>query len=775
MNTNYPPQEELLPEPAGASEAITAALRFLQSVRQRFRVIVVFALMGLGLGVAYYMLATRKYLSEAELLVSKTGSNVMQSDVVESHDAISKEMPTFEKILLADEVIQNTLKSLPLDRLGDLRGVSEDKWLDAVRDRISTSVTRQTNLMKVSYKSNDPETAHAVLRSLIASYLSFINAIHKDPKQAVLDGLITERDRRETELRQAEAHHLQLKSQSGLLLGTDESMSVVISRVQARNQALIEAQQETLKTRSLYDSILRAYQNGEDLKPYAAKLMSGGLSERMLEAASGLASGQEAYTVGRMQQKLLDDEAELEGLLQVYGSNHSAVRDLRQRIAMTRKQLDSRPEQVRQSFDRQMTQNVGPQLVQMARNALEVAVQHEQQLQRDFDSENARALQLNTQMAEIQSLEYKLDRMRSNYAVLQDQIQNIDLGNTGGIIVQVTSAPRIDRAPVEPRLRHALLVIVAVGAFGGLGTVYLLDTIDNRFRSPEDIRMRLGVPVLAMVRKLPELGARLGLDSIYPFAKPRSVESEAFRTLRTSIDFSSHDTTKLTISSTEPSDGKTTMMTSLGVAFAQAGKRTLLIDGDMRRPGLTKLMELSGEPGLSTVLRDETPIAESMHDRIVTTQQAGLDVLPAGPKPSNPAELLTSSRLSELLGWAEAHYDQVLVDAPPSLAVADVQIISRLVDGAILTVRPDRNKRSMVIRAAEALTSLGCPLLGVVVNHLAEGAAGDYGYGYGYGYGYSEYGHDENEHEEIVRSKKPKETTPAASVGRPLKRLDSAA
>jgi capsular exopolysaccharide synthesis family protein len=256
-----------------------------------------------------------------------------------------------------------------------------------------------------------------------------------------------------------------------------------------------------------------------------------------------------------------------------------------------------------------------------------------------------------------------------------------------------------------------------------------------------------------MVRKLGSLAPH-GLESLYPFARPTSVESEAFRSLRTAIDFSGTDTRCLTISSTEPGDGKTTVMASLAVAFAQAGKRTLAIDGDMRRPGLTKLFNLGQRAGLSTVLKSEKPIEESVRDLIVRPGLANLDILPAGPRPNNPAELLSTDRLPELIAWAEARYDQILVDAPPSLAVSDVQIIGRVVDGALLTVRPDRNRRKMVIRAAESLTALGCPLIGIVVNHLNAKQGDEYTYGYGYGYGYSEESRDENSagHESLSRA-----------------------
>jgi capsular exopolysaccharide synthesis family protein len=271
-------------------------------------------------------------------------------------------------------------------------------------------------------------------------------------------------------------------------------------------------------------------------------------------------------------------------------------------------------------------------------------------------------------------------------------------------------------------------------------TIYVLDLLDDRFRSPDDLRSQVGAPILAMVRRLPALGKQ-GMASLTTYSRPNSPESEAFRTLRAALDFTGDGARRLTISSTEPSDGKTTVLANLAVAFAQSGKKTLLIDGDMRRPGLTRLFERGGYAGLSTILRDNLPIVECIGETVFKTEMDNLDVLPAGPRPVNPVELLTSERLSDLLGWAETSYDQVLIDAPPSLAVTDAAIIGRLVDGAILTVRPEKNRRKLVLRATEALTSLGCELLGVVLNSIETRNDLEYGYGYGH----SEYGHGEED------------------------------
>ncbi|MEZ6052135.1 MAG: polysaccharide biosynthesis tyrosine autokinase [Planctomycetaceae bacterium] len=276
-----------------------------------------------------------------------------------------------------------------------------------------------------------------------------------------------------------------------------------------------------------------------------------------------------------------------------------------------------------------------------------------------------------------------------------------------------------------------------LGFVAACATIYVMDLLDDRFHSPDDLRSQLGVPILAMVQRLNPIGDR-GIRSLHTYARANSPESEAFRTLRTALEFTGNGSRKLTISSTEPGDGKTTVLANLAVAYAQSGKRTLVIDGDMRRPGLTRLFHRNGQSGLASVLRDKRPILDSVIGAIQQTEMDNLHVLPAGPRPVNPVELLSSDRLSELLAWAETSYDQILIDAPPSLAVTDAAIIGRLVDGAILTVRPDRNRRKLVLRASEALTSLGCNLLGVVINSM-QARSDEYGYAYGHG----EYGHDD--------------------------------
>jgi capsular exopolysaccharide synthesis family protein len=227
-----------------------------------------------------------------------------------------------------------------------------------------------------------------------------------------------------------------------------------------------------------------------------------------------------------------------------------------------------------------------------------------------------------------------------------------------------------------------------------------------------------------------------------------SPESESFRTLRTALTLTHPDAHQIVVTSAEPGDGKTTTLANLAACYAQAEKRTLLIDADLRRPGLTALMNMRGPRGLSEVLRSEVDISQLTPTQIQASGVDGLDILPSGPRPQDPAELLGGPRFSQLLAWAETIYDMILIDSPPTLATTDTAVIGRLVDGVILVVQPVKNRRRLVMRVVERLGMMKIPLLGMVVNRTGSDAErGYYGYhdsGYGYGYGYGEeYGNDE--------------------------------
>ncbi|QDU40080.1 Tyrosine-protein kinase YwqD [Maioricimonas rarisocia] len=722
---------------------VRGVVRFGRVVRNRLHIVLGILVSVSILGGISYVLSPPVYESAAELLVLQTGSSVLDSER-NPQGTLSDQMPNFERVLRSDEVVKRTLKQLPPEHRSDFRGVRPERWIESFQSHLEVSAERKTNVMNIRYRSGDADTAYVVVSTLIGAYLEYMDHVMENTARDLLGILSQRKDALERDLKAREAELIEMKSRSQLLFASDEDrmISVLNQRVIKLNESLVKAQHEAIDARSFLLAIEEAIRQGEDIQQFASR-MSEGLATELLKRHAGIASG-DVYTQSRMQQELLSAQTELRNKLSFYGPKHPEILELQDKIRITQQYLTDQPRMTSESVKRASTEDLGPRLLQMARHRYLMAANQEQQLLAEFERERDNALQLNQQLAEIQIAELEIQRMRTYDDVLLDAITNIDLNKDNHLRTAVISEPQVNPVPVSPRLTVVAMLCLIIGTGGGLATVYLMDIIDDRFRSPDQLRSELGLPILAMIRKLPPL-ADSGLSSLYPFSKPNAVESEAFRSLRTTLEFSNEDTKCMTISSTEPGDGKTTVMASLGVAFAQSGRRTILIDGDMRRPGLTRLFNLTGHPGLSTVLMSDRSVEEAIDTLPHHTELPNLDVLPAGPRPANPVELLSGDRLSMLVAWAETHYDQVLIDAPPSLAAADGQIIGRMVDGAIMTVRPDKNRRRMVMRAVEALSELGCNVYGLIVNHVSPQSDSEYSYGYGYGYGYGEHDNDADE------------------------------
>ncbi len=751
-------------------DVLAGVLRFGKSLRNRKGVLIAYLLVAMVSGGAYFVVADRVYQSDGDLMVLPTGANVMDTNSGQPQ-MVDRDMPTYERMVKSDPVIRATIKSLPSEHHRDLLGMEPANWENSFRQRLSVSTARDTNIMTVSYRSGDPETAYAVLSTLFTKYVAYVNGVYERDIDDRLEIFRRNQNGLEQRIAEKERRYFELLNDTPLLLGDEnEHTNVYVERVKSLNANLIQAGEDRLKAQVMLTALEEAIDKGEDLQQFYMA-MAENVGAELFRNQMGVSTS-DGYGVRRLRDTILDDRTKLENLrAEGYLANHPRIKDLQAGIANREQELRNLPALVKEAADTVTRTELAPKLQAMARQRYDIAVDSERQIRQQYDAESAEAARLNQQLVTFQQVKSELDSLRQNREVILSTMGKILLDQEHGLFTEITRDPRIVRRPVAPRLPLVTVASLFLGFTAACVTIYLLDLLDDRFRTPDDLRSQLGAPILAMVQRLAPLGEQ-GLDALHTYSRPNSPESEAFRTLRTALDFTGDGTRRLTISSTEPSDGKTTILANLSVAFAQSGKRTLLIDGDMRRPGLTRLFERGGHAGLSTVLRDARPVADCADEVIVATDMDNLDVMPAGPRPANPVELLTNERLSDLIAWAETNYDQILIDAPPSLAVTDAAIIGRLVDGAILTVRPDKNRRKLVLRASEALTSLGCELLGVVINSVEPRANKEYGYGYGYGH--AAYGHGDEDGEEptseISRAEPAKTVETGSTIGIPRDR-----
>lgn len=214
--------------------------------------------------------------------------------------------------------------------------------------------------------------------------------------------------------------------------------------------------------------------------------------------------------------------------------------------------------------------------------------------------------------------------------------------------------------------------------------------------------------------------------SVITMSEPKSINSEQYRTIRTNIEFSSVDTEvkSLLITSAGPEEGKSTTAANLAVVFAQQGKKVLLIDADLRKPTVHFTFKLDNGTGLTSLLLQQIPFQKA----VLRAEEANLDILTSGPIPPNPAELLSTGAMRDLLSEASAVYDKVIVDTPPVLAVADTKILGSYTDGAIMVISSGKTDKEKAAKAKEALDYCPCKLLGAVMNGKKQTKHSDYAY-----------------------------------------------
>jgi capsular exopolysaccharide synthesis family protein len=283
-------------------------------------------------------------------------------------------------------------------------------------------------------------------------------------------------------------------------------------------------------------------------------------------------------------------------------------------------------------------------------------------------------------------------------------------------------------SPVSPKPVRNVGLGIVLGLLLGFGLAVLREMLDTRVHSAEEVAELTDKPVLGAIGFDPET-KDTPLISQLPSHSPRA---EAFRVLRTNLQFVDVDSSSkvFVLSSSLPAEGKTSTSVNLAISLAQAGIKTLLIEGDLRRPRAASRMGYDDAIGVTSILVGKVKLEDALqHD-----DSTDLDFLAAGPIPPNPAELLQSNAMAELMARVRSDYDVVLIDAPPLLPVTDAALLARQADGAILVVKHGKITRDQVALSLQRLEQVDARLVGVVINMLPAKGRGGYGYGYGYGY-----------------------------------------
>jgi len=339
-------------------------------------------------------------------------------------------------------------------------------------------------------------------------------------------------------------------------------------------------------------------------------------------------------------------------------------------------------------------------------------------LNKSIDEEIRKLLELNEKNVEYSSLKREVETNKSLYQSLLRRIKETevskDLQTTNIRIIDLAEVPK---APIGPNRKRDVLMGVMLSLVIGFGFGFLLEYLDSTIKNAGDVEAYVKLPFLGYVPSAkPELKIEKDID--FACSKlPRSRIAEAYRSIRTSIIFSVPEDRPLKtilITSTSPQEGKTTVCINLGIVFASANEKTLIIEADMRKPRLTKSFAVENKEGLSSFLAGTATFDEVLKQ----TSIPNLFFLPSGPRPPNPTELLTSAKSRSLLEEAKTRFDRIIIDSTPILTVADTAILANIVDGVIDIVRASYQNIDLILRGRQRLTEVKARIIGVILNNV---------------------------------------------------------
>jgi len=323
--------------------------------------------------------------------------------------------------------------------------------------------------------------------------------------------------------------------------------------------------------------------------------------------------------------------------------------------------------------------------------------------------------------AELPVLAQQINLWQANLATLNNQVNSLLVNQAQSFTtLSIGDDAQLPTSPVSPQVRLDVLLALALGAIGALAAIVLVDYLDDSLRSPELIEEQLKAPLLGVVSRITEGGSKLIAG------QTQNRDAEALKILRTNIQFTNVDQPphRLLITSPCPGEGKSTIAANYAISVAQTGQRVVLVDADLRRPGLQRLFGLSHGPGLTDVLRNPALGLAVLRD----SATENLKIVTSGPIPPNPSELLGSQRMGAFLDLLLGATDVIIVDAPPILIVADASVLAARMDGVVLVLDQQRTKMRMAVQAMQSLRKVGAYVVGVVVNRYDHRRPG-YGYG----------------------------------------------
>ena len=557
---------------------------------------------------------------------------------------------------------------------------------------------RNSRLVRLHYNSPDPKLAAAILNNLAKSYIN-LNLERRFDATTYARNFLQERLQQvKAKLEESERELVEL-SRREEIISVDQKESVITGNLTAASAALIEAGKQRMGAESVYRQMLGT-------------------------RGQGLTQVLESKIIQDLKQTKAKLEAEYQENLSTYKPAYPTMVQLRGQI----KQVDA-----------MINEEVGNIRAAITSN-YEAAKAEEAMLRANLDKMKQEVLSLQGRSIPLNILRREADTNRQLYDGLLQRYKEVGVAaGVGTNNISVVDEAKVPAGPYKPSLRQNALLALVLGLLGGVGLAFLFEHLDDTFRRPEELERLLDLPLLGVIPKTPLEPGDDRAIALVGHDDPRSAFAEAYRSVRTALQFSTASGVPrlLTVTSAMTGEGKSTTALSLAIQFAQAGKQTLLIEADLRKPSIHRTLRLDNQTGLTNYLAggEAQPVEITRPTHI-----PNLFAIPSGPLPPNPAELLSSARMVELLALAAGKFDQVIVDSPPLLGLADALIIGNLCEGTLLTIEMASTPRGYVQGAVKRLRGARVPLLGTILTKL-EARAGAYGYYRSYYYYYHHSGY----------------------------------
>ncbi|HXF43532.1 MAG TPA: polysaccharide biosynthesis tyrosine autokinase [Pyrinomonadaceae bacterium] len=637
----------------------------------------------------------------------------------------------------AAKVTENNEQSpLSSDEIAD--AVRLAPYVDMIRLELAVEPVREsrvtfkdTRLIELSYRHTDPQFAAFLVNAVAEIFVrqnwekrSGVNRKTNDFLQQRISDL-------QAEIRNDELKLVELKKTAGILK-TDGEQTIVLDRLSGLNKSLLEAENDRKLAQAKYLAVLNSPEN-------AQAMMEEKMARYITEQENSLREFR-----NDVQKKIADLKATRAKLLVDFKESAPEVKEIDTQIktledSLTREVQKNRDEL--EEFRKRSTQL----LLDSLKTEYEQAKDREERIRKAYDEQYNLAQGQNVGAVQIKLLEQNIETNKGFLDNLRKQQSGNDIAAQGSDNnISITDYAVPDPTPVSPRRGLTVFASLILSMFFGIGLALLLEYLDDTVRSTEEVETYLQLPALAAIptidvgakRRLLLVGATSGEAAeersrweLLTDADPRSPLAEAYRQLRTSILLSSagHAPKTLLITSSLPSEGKTTTASNTAISLAQTGAKVLIIDADMRKPRVHSVFRVKNVSGLSNLLSSELS-AQNVKDFLIYDEATRVSILPSGPIPPNPAELIGSEQMRKLIALYCELYDHVVIDSPPITSFTDGVLIASMVDGVILVVHSGRSSRQVVRRARQLLQDVGAKIFGVILNKVNLNSKENYYY-----------------------------------------------